>query len=186
MRQVPLMATLAPTCMPSSLPGGKRILSEEKSPLLLTVSTCPWPWTMPACRYMHVGTSPKQTFYIPLAQTAGKRTSEQSLSALPPQTPVPLSKDRDAHAVLLHRGQQLQAGVAAGMRCSAGPTPAQRPAVGHKPSSLVLSVAHHKRLCKCFTLYREHAAGEADALTNTCVEQAVLHRNKVLATHTTT
>ena len=50
-RQVPLIATLALTCTPSSLPGGKRILMEEKSPLLSTASTCPWPCTMPACKH---------------------------------------------------------------------------------------------------------------------------------------
>lgn len=47
-RQVPLMATLAPVSIASVLPAGNSICIEEKSFCFVTCCTWPLPWTMPA------------------------------------------------------------------------------------------------------------------------------------------
>ena len=47
-RQVPLMATLAPICIPSVFPGGKLTWMERKFCFCCSSVTLPLPWTMPA------------------------------------------------------------------------------------------------------------------------------------------
>lgn len=49
-RQVPLMATLAPTCTPSAAPAGKLIDSDANSPCFRTERTVAFPCTMPVAR----------------------------------------------------------------------------------------------------------------------------------------